>query len=80
MKIKEVSKLSSGQKVLFYILSFFVQIVGIILGIIWMNDQDLEKKTVGKNCLIISIVSIVLSCVCWFALSAFSMLPAFYTY
>ncbi|WP_066288184.1 hypothetical protein [Bacillus sp. FJAT-29937] len=72
--------MSGGQRVLFYLLSFFIPIVGIILGIIWMNDQDIDKKSVGKNCLLISIISIVLSCVCWFALSAFSMLPAFFTY
>ncbi|MEH7123168.1 hypothetical protein V7122_17100 [Bacillus sp. JJ1532] len=72
--------MSGGQRVLFYLLSFFIPIVGIILGIVWMNDQDFDKKSVGKKCLLISIISIVLSCVCWFALSAFSMLPAFYTY
>ncbi|WNS77455.1 hypothetical protein RRV45_10860 [Bacillus sp. DTU_2020_1000418_1_SI_GHA_SEK_038] len=72
--------MSGGQRVLFYLLSFFIPIVGIILGIIWMNDQDFDKKSVGKNCLLISIISIVLSCVCWFALSAFSVMPAFFTY
>ncbi|MDF2855919.1 MAG: hypothetical protein K0Q87_1770 [Neobacillus sp.] len=69
--------MSSGQKVLFYILSFFIPVVGIILGIIWMNEQDFEKKQVGKTCLIIAIIAIVLGCVCWFALSALSILPAF---
>jgi hypothetical protein len=68
---------SGGLKALLYILSFFIPVVGIILGIIWMNDQDFEKKGIGKNCLIIGIVSIVLSCICWFALSALSISPAF---
>jgi hypothetical protein len=54
--------------------------VGIILGIVWMNDQDLEKKAIGKTCLIVGIVSIVLSCICWFAASALSIIPAFMTY
>ncbi|OLS35279.1 hypothetical protein [Bacillus sp. MRMR6] len=69
--------MSGGQKVLLYILSFFIPVVGIILGIVWMNDQDLEKKQIGKNCLVIGIISIVLSCICWFALSALSIAPAF---
>ncbi|MBU8878502.1 hypothetical protein BGM26_05800 [Bacillus sp. FJAT-29790] len=72
--------MSDGQKVLFYLLSFFIPVVGIVLGIIWMNDQDLDKKSVGKNCLITAIIATVLSCVCWFALSAFSMLPGYYYY
>lgn len=72
--------MSGGLRVLLYLLSFFIPIVGIILGIIWLNDADLEKKKVGKTCLIISIVAIVLSCVCWFAASALSIMPAFYGY
>lgn len=72
--------MSSGQRVLLYILSFFIPVVGIILGVIWMNDQDPGKKLIGKNCLIIGIVSIVLSCICWFAASALSIVPAFMTY
>ncbi|MBS4213287.1 hypothetical protein [Neobacillus rhizophilus] len=71
--------MSGGLKALLYILSFFIPIIGIILGIIWMNDQDMEKKAIGKTCLIIGIVSIVLSCICWFALSALSLSPAFMT-
>ncbi len=71
--------MSGGLKVLLYILSFFIPVVGIILGIIWMNDQDPEKKAIGKNCLVISILSIVLSCICWFAASALSIAPAFMT-
>ncbi|MEH7178944.1 hypothetical protein [Neobacillus vireti] len=69
-----------SQRALLYILSFIIPVVGIILGIVWMNDQDIEKKTVGKTCLIVSIVSIVLSCICWFAASALSIIPAFMTY
>ncbi|MCH6267621.1 hypothetical protein [Neobacillus citreus] len=71
--------MSGGMKALLYILSFFIPIIGIILGIIWMNDQDMEKKAIGKTCLILGIVSIVLSCICWFALSALSLAPAFMT-
>ncbi|MFZ7943950.1 MULTISPECIES: hypothetical protein [Bacillaceae] len=71
--------MSGGLKALLYILSFLIPVVGIILGIIWMNDQDLEKKAIGKTCLIVGIVAIVLSCICWFAASALSIAPAFMT-
>ncbi|MDQ6600278.1 hypothetical protein [Bacillus salipaludis] len=69
--------MSGGLKALLYILSFFIPVVGIILGIIWLNDQEPEKKQVGKTCLIVGIISIVLSCICWFAASALSIGPAF---
>ncbi|WP_035424556.1 hypothetical protein [Bacillus sp. UNC438CL73TsuS30] len=69
--------MSGGLKALLYILSFFIPVVGIILGIIWLNDQGPDKKQVGKTCLIVGIVSIVLSCICWFAASALSISPAF---
>lgn len=72
-------EVSGGLKALLYILSFFIPVVGLIVGIIWMNGEDLEKKAIGKTCLIISIVAIVLSCICWFALSALSIAPAFMT-
>jgi hypothetical protein len=72
--------LSKGQRALLYILSFIIPVVGIILGIVWMNDHDLDKKAIGKTCLIVGIVSIVLSCICWFAASALSIVPAFMTY
>jgi uncharacterized membrane protein HdeD (DUF308 family) len=68
--------LSGGIKALLYILAFFIPIVGIIVGIIWMNDEDEEKKQTGKTCLIIGIVSIALSCICWFAAS---LLPALFS-
>jgi hypothetical protein len=71
----EVKLVSGGQKALFYILSILIPVVGIVLGIIWMNDQDPEKKAVGKTCLYIALGMILLSCICWFALSAFSFLP-----
>lgn len=71
--------MSSGQKALFYILSFIIPIVGIILGIIWLNDQDLEKNQVGKNCLIIGIIAMVLACICSFVAPFLFSIPAFMT-
>lgn len=72
--------MTGGMRALFYILSFVMPVVGIILGIIWMNEADFEKKQVGKTCLIIAIVAMVLFCVCWFAASALSLMPSFMYY
>lgn len=47
-------------KYVLYIISFLMPIIGIIIGIIFMISSEPEKKKVGKNCLILAIVSIVL--------------------
>jgi uncharacterized membrane protein HdeD (DUF308 family) len=59
--------MSGGMRVLLYILSFFIPVAGIIVGIIWLNDSDEEKKEIGKVCLIIGIASMLIGCLCWFA-------------
>ncbi|MBM7571603.1 hypothetical protein [Aquibacillus albus] len=58
--------MSSGIKILVYILSVIFPIVGLIVGIIWMTDNDEEKKQAGKTALTISIIVIVLGCICSF--------------
>lgn len=57
---------SSGMKIGISILSVFVPIVGLILGLIYMNDQNPDKKAAGKIWLIVSltIIGINLLCVC----------------
>jgi hypothetical protein len=49
-------------KFVLYALSFFIPLVGIILGIVYMSKPDPESKSLGKICLIISIVVIVIGC------------------
>jgi hypothetical protein len=55
---------SSGMKILLYIVSFFIPLAGIIIGVIYMGKEDEESKALGKVCLIIAIVAIVLICCC----------------
>ena len=49
-------------KFLLYAVSFFIPIVGIIVGIIFMSKGDPESTSLGKTCLVISIAAIVLWC------------------
>ena len=49
-------------KFILYALSFFIPLVGIIAGIIFMSKGDPEASSLGKTCLIISIVAIVIGC------------------
>ena len=56
------SQYSGCLKFILYVLSFFMPIVGIIVGLIFMSRPDPESKSLGQTCLIISIASMVL----WF--------------
>jgi hypothetical protein len=54
-----------GIRYLFYLLSFFSLLIGFVLFLVWMKDPNPDKRRVGKNCLMISVVAIVLSILCW---------------
>jgi len=59
--VQQVEPLGGGMTILLYLLSFFIPIIGIILGLIWMGaGADAERRRVGKMCLILGILSIVL--------------------
>jgi|GEM_PF-3394532 len=65
-------EIDGTMKIIFYIVSFFIFLAGIIIFIIYRNKPHPEDQKVAKNCLIISIVSLVLfvvlptltSCLC----------------
>jgi len=69
---------SGGMKILLYLLSFFIPIVGFIIGAIYYTKP--ETKEVGKMCIILGILSIVLVVVCWAVLAAlvWSSVPWYY--
>ncbi len=52
-----------GVRVLLYIVSFIIPLVGIILGIVYMVKPDQDSKKFGKMCLILGIISIILGIV-----------------
>ena len=47
--------------ILLYILSFFIPLAGFIVGAIYASKKEEHYKHVGKNCLIFSVLNIVLS-------------------
>jgi hypothetical protein len=61
-------------KFILYVLSFSIPLVGIIVGIIFMSKGDPEASALGKTCLIISIVAIVIGCCIGVGFAAFSFL------
>jgi hypothetical protein len=56
---------STGMKIVLYILSFFIFILGIIIGVIFYSKGDPESKHVGKMCIILAILGVVVGIVCW---------------
>jgi hypothetical protein len=57
-------ELGSGLKVVFYILSFLVPIVGIVLFFVYRNKPTQADRSAARLFLILGIVSFLLSCMC----------------
>lgn len=53
--------MSTGTKVLLYIVSILIPIAGIIIGIVFLLRDDPEEKRVGKICIILGIVMTLLT-------------------
>jgi hypothetical protein len=49
-------------KILLYGLSFFMPLVGLIAGIIFMSRPDPESKRLGQTCLIVGLLGFALWC------------------
>ncbi len=49
-------------KFFLYLVSFSVPIAGIIIGIIFISRGDPESRSLGRTCLILGIISVVIAC------------------
>ena len=58
-KIEE-KKIDSTTVILLYILSFFIPFAGFIVGAIYASKEEEHYKHVGKNCLIFSVLNLIL--------------------
>jgi flagellar biogenesis protein FliO len=67
-------QISEGMKILFYILSFLIFIVGIIIGVIYYTKSDPESKHVGKMCIILAIVGVLIWVLCAIAIAGASFM------
>ena len=60
-KLSEIEKqIDSTTVILLYILSFIIPLAGFIVGAIYASKEEEHYKHVGKNCLIFSVINIVL--------------------
>lgn len=46
-----------------YIISFLIPLVGFILGAILLSKEQIEEREVGKKCIIIAIISMIISAI-----------------
>ena len=54
-------------RILVYLLSFFIPFLGIIIGVVfYASSNEEDYKRVGKICLLISLLPLLLLLVCWF--------------
>jgi rRNA maturation protein Nop10 len=50
--------------ILLYLASFLIFPIGIVTGVLWLGlGADIEKQHIGKNCLILGIIGIVIGVV-----------------
>ena len=56
---------SQGLKTGIIIASIFMPLVGFIMGAIYMNEANLEKKKVGRLWLYVGIGVLALECICF---------------
>ena len=59
------SPIGDGMAFLFYLLSFLIPIAGFIIGAIYSSNNNPENQRVGKNCLYVSIATILIGCLCY---------------
>ena len=59
-------EVSQGLKTGIIVGSIFIPLLGIIMGAIYMNDPNLEKKKVGRLWLYVGIGVFALECICFF--------------
>ena len=58
------NKISDGLKIVFYILSFLFFIIGLIIGLVYYTKSDPESKEVGKMCIILGVIGMVVGITC----------------
>ncbi len=61
MRPQAVEQISDGMRILLYIVSFLIPIAGFIIGIVYYSKGDPESKHVGKICIILAVVEILVT-------------------
>ena len=70
---RQEDHVGTGMKIVVYLLSFFIPILGFIIGAIFYVSGGREHKHVGKMCVLIALWPVILVLVC-FPLAAWLVL------
>ena len=60
---EEEDSVASNRFTFHYIASFFIPLVGFIIGAILLSSDDSEKQSVGKACIILGVISTLISAI-----------------
>ncbi|MGD1994434.1 MAG: hypothetical protein PVI59_14670 [Anaerolineae bacterium] len=60
--VAEGSRYSGCLKLFLYAVSLLVPLVGVIMGLVYLSRPDPESKKLGQICLILGIISFVVTC------------------
>ena len=61
---KPIPEVRGGLKALFYLLSFFIPVIGVILFFVYRKKPAPEDRLAARTFLILGIVSLIFSCAC----------------
>ena len=59
------AQVSEGMKILLYIISFLIPLVGFIVGAVYYTKPEREYRELGKMCIILGVVGVLLGMLCW---------------
>lgn len=62
-----VERVSTLVKIIVYLVSIFIPIIGIIIGIIFYVNPNPEYKHVGKMCIILALLVVLIAVICGIA-------------
>jgi len=59
------AQVSEGMKILLYIVSFLIPLAGFIIGAVYYTKPEHEFRELGKMCIILALVAVLLGALCW---------------
>ena len=65
MSLRSEETIGDVIRLVFYIVSLLIPVAGFIIGAIYYRKSSQELKAVGRDCLALACVGIVLSIWCW---------------
>jgi hypothetical protein len=67
MAAPQQDHVSTGLRIVLYLISFFIPFLGFLIGIIMYASGGREHKHVGKMCVLIALLPILIVVACWLA-------------